>query len=30
VTRFALADVVAAQEAQEAGPVGRILVDPWA
>lgn len=30
VTRFSLADVVAAQEAQEAGPLGRVLVDPWA
>jgi NADPH2:quinone reductase len=27
VQRFALADIVAAQQAQEAGPVGRILVD---
>ena len=27
---FALDDVVAAHEAQEAGPFGRILVDPWA
>jgi NADPH2:quinone reductase len=28
VTRFALGDIVAAQEAQEGGPFGRILVDP--
>jgi NADPH2:quinone reductase len=27
VTRFRLDDIVAAQEAQEAGPVGRILID---
>jgi NADPH2:quinone reductase len=30
VTRFALADIIAAQEAQEGGPFGRILVDPQA
>jgi hypothetical protein len=26
-TRFALDDIVAAHEAQEAGPFGRVLVD---
>jgi len=30
VTRFSLDDIVAAHQAQEAGPFGRVLVDPWA